>query len=813
MRSWSRVADQFVRDFKYGARVFVRQPGFAAVSVLTLALGTGANIAIFTVLYNAVLRPLPYPEPDRLLRLERTVTTDERGPRVVGFDPKIVELARESRSFEALASYARQTFTLTGAGDADRIAGEIVSASYFSTLGVTPSMGRLFLDEEDRTPGLHPVAVVSESLWRSRLSGRLDVVGSLVHLNRVPLTIVGVVPSSFKGESGEASLWIPRMMEAAVLHDQGAVFTAVVGRLRPGATAAEANAEVRRAVAGMPDATRLAMTGSAVPLAESRRAPRLSRMLAVLFGAVSFVVLIACVNLANLLLARGIGRRREIALRLSLGAGRGAIVRQLLTESLMLSLAGAGIGLLFAVWSMDALALLRPHDNTAVWPTYLRQVDAEAFAINTAVCLFSLGLAIVTTLLFGLVPALQASRADVQESLKVDTENASGSRRIGRMWRALVATEVALVLILLAGAGLMLRSFDRLLARPAGIDARGILTFRVALPADAYNPAGADAFFTRLLPRVAALPGVDSVARARHLPVRERGTVTGVKIDGGPDTDFVGYNAVDPAFFRVFRVRLLAGRLFDERDAASAPPVVLVGESAARDLFGTHSPLGHRLVVMGSSAEIVGVIADVRYEPQRPQLPIGGDIYVSLRQRAPLGAYVALRTGGDPRRHVPALRKIFAELDPALPLYEIRTMEEYASSVQSYARFTTLLLAIFAVLALALAVIGIYGTVSYAIASRRREIGIRMALGASKPDVLGMMLREGLTVCAIGLAFGLLGALLAARAMRTVLYEISPADPLALTVAILVLAATAGVACFIPARRAASVSPIVALRR
>jgi putative ABC transport system permease protein len=811
--TWWSLVDQFVRDFRHGARAFVRHPGFAAVAVLTLALGTGANTAIFTVLYNAVLRPLGYPAPDRLMRLERAVTTDERGPRVVGFDSAFVDWARESRSFESLASYARQGFTLTGAADADRVIGEIVSASYFPTLGVTPAVGRVFLDEEDQTPGSNPVAVVSDAMWRSRFAGRRDAVGSVIRLNRVSLTIVGIMPASFNGESGDASVWIPRMMESTVTHGQGTLYTAVVGRLRSGVTPAQANAEVRRAVADMPDAIRLSMTGTAVPLDESRRDPRLRSMLAVLFGAVSFVVLIACVNLANLLLARGLGRQREIAVRLSLGAGRGAVVRQMLTECLILSLAGAAVGLLFAAWSVDALALLRPQDDTAVWPTYLRQVDASAFGINRPVCLFSLGLAMVTTVLFGLVPALQASRANVQQSLQLETESWSGGRRAGHMWRALIAVEVALVFVLLAAAGLMLRSFDRFLDRPIGIDARGILTFRVTLPTDAYDLAAAGSFFDRLLPRMAALPGVESVARVRHLPVRERGTVTGIQIDGGPDTHYVGYNAVDPVFFRVFRVRLVSGRPFDERDGPAAPPVVVVTESAARQWFGTLSPLGHRVKVMGTSAEIVGVVADVRYEPQRPQLPIAGDIYVSWPQRADVGAYVAMRTDGDPRRHIPALRKIIAELDPGLPLSQSKTMEEYVAGVQSYARFTTVLLALFATLALLLAVVGIYGTLSYAAASRRREIGIRMALGASRPDVLGMILREGMTVCAAGLALGLPLALMAMRAMRALLYEISPADPLALTVAILVLATTAIVACFVPARRAACASPIAALRR
>jgi predicted permease len=494
-----------------------------------------------------------------------------------------------------------------------------------------------------------------------------------------------------------------------------------------------------------------------------------------------------------------------------LGADRAAVARQLLTESLLLSLVGAGLGFLLAVWTLDGLAALRPAADTNVWPTYARALDLDSFVASAPVGLFTLGLALLTTALCGLLPAWRTCRLDVQATLRVDTA-AWGPKREGRPWRIVIAAQVALVLVLLTSAGLTIRSLARLVDRPIGIDPRGLLTFRVNLPAETYDRAAATAFFDRLRARIGSLPDVQGVARIRHVPIIERGTVTEVRIDSSADRHYVGYNAVDPEFFRLFRVPLLAGRFFEARDAA-LQPVAIVTESAARQMFGKATPLGRRITAMGTTAEIVGVIADVRYEPQRPQLPLAGDVYVDFeQQRGASGAYMAIRTGGDPRHQLPALRRAVAELDPEVPLYDAVTMADRLQSVRSYARFTTFVLLASAVLALSLAIVGIYGTLGYAVASRRREVGIRMALGARRSHVVGLFLRDGLKTCAIGMALGLPLAIASARAMRILLYEIAPGDPLAFAVAVVLLVSAATLACLLPSHRAAAVDPNLVLR-
>ena len=812
----------FVRDFQHGLRIFARNPGFAAIAVLTLALGIGANTAIFTVLYNAVLQPLPYPDADRLVRVQALAVGGQRGTRVIAFSyPEYLDVVRENRSFDSLAAYARQTFTLTGTGDADRVSGEIVSPDYFRILGVAIAVGRSFNAEDDRAPGSHPVVIVSDAFWRTRLQGRPDAIGATIRLNGVALDIVGVAPAWFKGESGLAEVWIPMMMAPAVLRSDSVLtfrpehWHEILGRLRDGVTVAQADEDVRRVVALMPDQQLSAdqqMTATAVSLAQSKRDPALQSTLRILFGAVSVIVLIACVNLANLLLARGVSRQKEIAMRLSLGASRWAIVRQLLTECLTLSLASAAVGVLFATWGLRVLEVFRPDDSAAIWPAYTRELDAQAFNVPGTMWLFSLALGAITTIIFGLAPALQASRPDVQQALKAEPESWSGRHGAGRLRQALIAAQVAMVVVLLAAASLMLRSFDRLLARPLGMDPANILTFRVSLPSATYDAAAATAFFDRLAERIQALPEVESVARVRHLPIRERGTVTTARIDTEQDMHYVGYNVVDPAFFQIFRTTLVAGEVFDARADRSTPPVAVITESAARQLFGGAGALGHRITAMGLPATVVGVIKDVHYEPQRQQLSVAGDVYVSLRQRLAGGGYVTIRTRTEPPRLAPAVRKVVAELDAAVPLYELRTMDEHLAATQSSPRFTTLLLSAFAALALALAAIGIYGTLSYTVASRRREIAIRMALGADRSQVVGSVLRQGLMVCGVGLAVGLPLALAAARVMRMLLYEVGPSDPAAFAMALIVMAITAGLSCFLPARRAADADPVATLR-
>ncbi len=803
------VFESIVRDVRYASRALAHDPGFTVVAIATLALGLGANTAIFAVLYNAVLRPLPYERADSLVHVRRFVTTDERGPRPSAFSyENFVSLSRETGAFEVLAAYGREPLTL-GGRHAERVIAEIVSPAYLSMLGVTPAVGRAFDSSDDRA-GAEPVVLLSHALWRSRFAGQPDIAGRPVRLNGIALTVAGVAHEGFKGDSGGAELWIPARTALDVLRLEPSF--EIIGRLGAGVPQAQASGEVRDFVARLPRSARATVEGIAVPLASTRRDPKLGAVLAVLYGAVTFIVLIACANVANLLLARGIRRGREIAIRLSLGAGRGAILRQLLTESLLLAVAGAGAGLLLAVWILDLLAALQPAANAYVWPTFARGLDADAFTINPTIILFSGGLAIATTIIFGVLPARVISRPAVRDALNTDATS-WGLRRGGAPWRALVAAQVALVLVLLAGAGLMLRSFGRLVERPIGIDPHGITTFRVSLPFERYKgPEAAMAFFARLDERIAALPSVESVTRLRHLPLIERGTVTTLRVEGSEATYHAGFNAVDPEFFRLFGVTLREGRFFTATDGAGTPPVAILTETAARNLFGTASAIGRRITAMGP-AEVVGVIADIRYEPQRPQLPIVGDVYVNMRQRPAASAYIALRTGGNARDQIAVIRATVAELDPELPIFDVTTMSERLRSVQSYARFTTMMLTAFAAVALALALIGIYGTVGYAVASRRREVGIRMALGATRASVVGLFLRDGLAICAAGAAAGLVLAFPLMRTMRSVLFETAPTDPVAFAAACVVIGIAAAAACTIPARRAASVDPSITLRQ
>lgn len=804
-----RFSDEWLGDVRHAARALARDRGFTAAAILTLALGFGANTAIFAVLYNAVLRPLPYERAGSLMHVRRFITSDERGPRPVTFSyADYLGMARDTRAFESIAAYAREPLTLGGMGYAERITAEIVSPTYFSTLGVAVPVGTPFDPGADRRAA-QPAAILSHALWAARFSRRADIVGTPIRLNGAMLTVAGVAADGFRGDSGRADLWIAAATARDVLRLDPSF--EIIARRRSGVAPAQADGDVRAFVAGRPRPGNARIEGTAVPLATTRRDPKLGTVLAILYAAVLFIVLIACANVANLLLARGVRRRREMAIRLSLGASRWTIVRRLLMESLLVSAAGCAFGLVIGIWILHALAAFQPAAHAYVWPTFSRGLDTEVFAIAPHVYVFSIGFALATTLLFGLLPAGLVSRDALRDVLSTDA-SAWSLRRANGPWRGVVAAQVALVLVLLAGAGLMVRSFVRLLDRPLGIDGRGIMTCRVNLPYERYKPPAAGAFFERLRDRIAAIPGVETVARVRHLPLIERGTVTPLRVAGSDASLHAGFNAVDPEFFKMFGVSLREGRVFDAHDGPAAPPVIIVTESTARNLFGTASAIGRRLSAMGT-AEVVGVIRDIHYEPQRPQLPIVGDVYVSMRQRDTLSAYVAVRSSGDPRNLLPSIRAVVAELDPELPVYDVTTMPDRLRSVQSYARFTTLVLTAFAGLALVLAVIGIYGTVGYAVASRRREIGIRMALGAQRASVIRLFLREGLLMCAGGAVAGVILAFMLTRVMRSVLYETAPTDPIALGAAVLLVIVAAAVACSVPARRAASVDPSITLRQ
>ena len=805
------VVEMLWRDVRYGLRQLRRSPGFTAVAVLTLALGIGANASIFAVLYNVVLRPLPYPDASRLVHVYLTVDSDGRGARDCSFSyPKFQDLKRLNTVFDSMAAYALRTYTITAPGAAERVHGEIVSASYFSMLGITTAMGRTFLSEEDGDPGAHSVAIISDGLWRARFGADPSVIGKMLQIDGKTCHIVGVTPPGVKGDSGQAMLWIPISMgDSGELTYRRQHWHEVVAHLKPAATVVQAAHEVkaimRRLEEQQPSGDGI-WNANAVSLAESKIDPILSKGLLVLYVAAGFVLLIACGNLANLTMGRMVGRQREIGVRVAIGAGRGALIRQVLIENLLLSAAGGLAGALVAVWSVPLLALLRPEANVSFWPSYMRQLDAQTMRVTAPVLVFSLALSVATGILFGLAPALKASRGDVNEVLKGGSPQGSHPRRWTVGFRSLLlVAQMALVVVLLVGTSLMLRSFARLTGIPLGIAARNVLTVPLSLPWQKYNDVSRRQFFNQLIARVRGLPGVEA-ATFGDLPAMERGTVTDLAaIDSRPVHDYIGLHSADPGFFELFHIPIRSGRAFTEQDR-QGPPVAILSEWAARALFPGQSPLGHH-IMLGEEHEIVGVVAEVHYEKQKQQLPIVGDMYVMG-----FGDYLIVRAAQSPMSLLPEVRRIVAGLDREIPVQGARTMEDNISLVHSYERFSTLLLGVFAALALGLAIVGIYGVFSYVVAARTREFGIRLALGAQRRDVLGIVIREGSKVTLAGVVVGIVGALALTRFLSSLLYGVKPTDPLTLVVVSLLLIGVASVACYVPARRATKVDPMVALR-
>ena len=535
--TWSwRWLDALARDIRYGLRAFGRSQGFTAVAVLTLALGLGANTAIFAVLYNVVLRPLPYPEADRLVKVYLTLNADTRGVRDIGFSyPKFQELQRTNTVFDSMAAYAQRRYTIMSPGPAERVYGEIASASYFPMLGITAAMGRTFLPEEDGEPGAHPAAILGDGLWRGRFGADPGVIGKTLWIDGRTFQVVGVMPAGVQGDSGSAQFWLPFSMGSeGDLTSWRQHWHQAIALLKPGVTPAHAAAEVkaimRRLEEQKPSGNGI-WDANAVPLRESKIDPALARGLVVLYAAVGFVLLIACANLANLTTARMLGRQREIAVRVAIGAGRASLVRQVLVENVLLAVAGGIAGVLLAAWSMRLMALVRPETDAGLWPSYMRQIDAHALHVTAPVLLFSLALSFAAGILFGLAPALKASRGDVNELLKGGAPQGRIRHRALRFRGFLLAGQMALVVVLLVGAGLMIRSFARLTAVPLGVETGNILTVRLSLPYQRYTGTTGRQFFDRLIAQVRGLPGVSGVTIAEDLPALERGSITGCEGD------------------------------------------------------------------------------------------------------------------------------------------------------------------------------------------------------------------------------------------------------------------------------------------
>jgi putative ABC transport system permease protein len=806
------------QDLRYGVRVLLRQPGFALVAVLTLALGVGANTAIFTVVDAALLRSLPYAEPERLVHLWETKPQEEFSQREASYPDYLDWRGEGAEVFESIGGYTQGSFTL-GAGDEapERVEGAGVTASFFDVLGVKPALGRSFMDEDESVSAERTV-ILSHGLWQRRFGADAKVLGRQVKLNGVGFNIVGVMPASFSfAKVGDAEVWLPQRPTQMQRERRYFHWLQVVARLKPGVSLEAARnrlATVGARIAENEPQTHAGTGVRLVPLQEEV-VGGLKPILFMLLGAVGLVLLIACVNVANLLLARSTARKREIAIRVALGASRARLIRQLLTESTVLAVAGGGLGLVLALWGVDLLVAAIPPSQLVFMP-YLR-----GLTLNTGVLVFTSALSLTTGLLFGLTPALEASRPDVQASLK-EGGRASGSKGANGLRGFLVVTEVALALMLLVGAGLMLKSLLRMLSVNPGFKTENLLTMNLTLPAVGYSEdSKAAGFYEQLLGRVGNLPGVKGAAGVSNLPLSGDGGTGTPQVVGRPqgESDATGESflrTVSASYFDVMGVPVLKGRPLNERDRAGAQPVVLVNRTFAEHVFPGEDPLGRRITFRFTADlppfEIVGVVGDEKVagldERTKPV------IYFPYLQSPDSTMSLVIRTEADPDGLVSAVRGEVQALDRQVPLYSVTTMERLiADSAPTFMRrYPAYLVGIFAGVALLLAVVGIYGVISYAVGQRTREIAIRVALGAQRRDVLGMVLRQGMLLALAGVGLGLLGAFVLMRLLSSLFFDVSAADPSVYAAVSALLVAVALLACYIPARRATKVDPMVALR-
>ena len=828
-----RFMETLLQDARLALRALRRRPGFFVLAVLTLAIGIGATVSIFTVLDAALFRSAPFREPERLATLSVTVQRASQAvPDSLPWSyPKFETLRGVSQSFEHVAGHQLISMNLTGTGDPERVRVEAVSGSYFPMLGVVAAHGRTLTPSDDETLGGHPVLVLGHGLWQRRFAGDSSVLGRSVLVNDVSLTVIGIAPRGFGGLANDAEAWVPLTMVGELvgpgrLEGQWAHWMRATGRLKPGITMARAQAETRTAgerideAHALPFASDTEWGAAAAPLDIALIAAPIQRAVWVLFGAVLLVLLIACVNIANLLLARAALREREMAVRLALGARRGRLVRQLLTESGVLALAGGIAGIILAIWMVEGLAALAPAIAGNGW-----QLDSAALRVDGSVLAFAMALSLGTGVVFGVVPAIQSTRASLGDVLREGARGSgagqAGARVLGTR-SLLVMAEVALAIVLLAGAGLVMRSFARLSAVDFGFRAENVLTVRLSPSARQLPFEQAAPFYERVLAEVAALPGVQATAITQCLPLRTGSCSASAVLgkDGRPadpaEQIDIGVQTASPEFLTAMGVELKRGRFFTAADAFGRPPVVVLNETAAARMWPGEDPIGRTLQVGmplfdGTTfGEVIGVIADVRYgQPEDAQ---SADVYISAVQAPNPGATLIVRSTGELQTLVPVIRDIVRRSNPNIPLYDIRTMEERLDGALARSRFSSAMLAVFAACALLLAAIGLYGVMAYAVAQRTREIGIRIALGAERRAVVGGVLRQAMTLVAAGLLVGLGAAFAFSRVLGGMLYETSAADPATYVTIPLVLAVVALVASVVPAWRAARIEPATALR-
>ncbi len=808
--------ETLLKDIRYGLRSLLKHPAFTAIVIVTLALGIGATTAIFSVVNTVLLRRLPYPQAERIVAIQEL---NEAGKRVQVTSANFLDWRAQNTVFEHLAAIFTRNSNLALADQAERIELAVTSANFFSVFGTKPQMGRFFLPS-DEVAGHAPIVVISHSLWQRRFSGAAEIVGKPITLDGKSYTVVGVAPAGFQYPD-KTEAWLPPLRLAPELNDRmdvtqvrGLGFLSAVALLEPGVSITQAVNEME---------TITARLRQQYPATNNRRFNRVvslhnhlvgetGSMLMLLFGAVSFVLLIACANVANLLLANAASRQKEMAIRAALGASRWRVMRQLLTESTMLALAGGAIGLFLAMWGVDLMTKLLPQD----FPR-LSEIN-----LDWRVLAFTLATSVLTGILFGLAPAFQISKTRVQESLKESGRGSSGSSRHSRLRSLLIVVEVALSVVLLVGAGLLFRSFIQLQSVNTGFTPQQVLTLGLS-PSGANYTRDSDytSFYSQVMERISAMPGVQAVGSINTLPL-SKGPTAGYRIEGRPPvtTDKwpgANYRSVSPGYFRAMNIPVMQGRAFTERDKDTAPLAMIINQALARRDFPNENPIGKRINLGPTDAsgqpiwfEIVGVAANVRsLELGEEPVP---EFYLSSKQNQFEDMSVVIRTAVEPADLISEVRRAVAEVDKSAPVSDIKTMEHIVSDAVTQPRFNLFLLGLFGGIALLLSAAGIYGVTAYSVTQRTHEFGIRMALGAQVGDVLKMILGQGMLLISAGIVIGVLASFALTRLLKSLLFGVSVTDPLTFIAITLLLMLVALLACYIPARRATKVDPLVALR-
>ena len=799
--------DKLRQDLRYGLRSFLKTPGFTAIALLTIALSIGANSAVFSVVNAVLLRPLPFAEPDRLVWVWGSWP---RGTEASVSAPDLLDYRADNKSFEHLAAFSTipAPINLTGSGRPEQLYCVFATADFFDTLGVKPLVGRTFLPGEDQA-GSEQVAVVSHGLWQRRFGSDPNLIGRTLTLNDKVYTVVGVMPQSFRFPQ-KAELWLPIPFNSPLVASRKAHFLRPVGRLKPGVQVEQAQADMNTIAARLeqqyPDSNK-GWTVRLVPLHEHIVGPvRLVSLL--LLIAVIFIMLIACANIANLLLSRAAARQKEMAMRAALGAGRGRLIRQLFTEGVLLALMGGALGLLLAFWGVG---LINALDFTG-FPRL------EEVRPDYSMLAFTLLISLLMGIVFSLAPAMWVTKVDLNNSLKEGGGTVAGGGR-HRISKVLVVIEVALSLVLLVGAGLLVKSFSRLLSVDPGFDAQNILTMRLQLPPAKYPERQQSSdFYRQLLQRLGGLPGVQSVGAVSELPLSGQRNDTYFTVEGRP-TDpsapktVANIRRVTPDYFQTMGISLLKGAPFTERAAANTPYVSIINEQMARRYFPGEDPVGQRMVLdFGGKipVEIIGVLEGVRHTALEFEPPV--EMYVPFAQFPSSEMNVVVRTASDPVDLANAARETVWQLDKDQPISDVKTMERFVSDSVAPQRFVVYLFSFFAYGALLLAVIGIYGVISHSVTQRTNEIGIRMALGAQRSQIVKQVMGQGALLAIVGVVLGLAGAFALTRVMSSMLYQVSATDPAVFVAVPLLLAAVALLASYFPARRATKLDPMTALR-